>query len=42
MENKRLSGRVTIPTDMDVVPETLALLLSAACLVGKRKKYGYA
>lgn len=25
-----------------VAAETLALLLSAACLVGKRKKYGYA
>ncbi len=25
-----------------VAAETLALFLSAACLVGKRKKYGYA
>ena len=26
MENKRLSGRVTIPTDVDVVPQTLEIL----------------
>ena len=30
------------PRSAVVAAETLALLLSAACLVGKRKKYGYA
>ena len=26
MENKRQTGRVTIPTDVDVVPETLQVI----------------
>ena len=27
MEENRMTGRVTIPTDLDVVPETLEILL---------------
>ena len=30
MEENRMTGRVTIPTDLDVVPETLEILKSGA------------
>lgn len=30
MEENKMTGRVTIPTDLDVVPETLQILKSGA------------